>query len=943
MSESANLRTVIQEEFLKSAVDSVHFFKKYAKIQHPMKGKILFNLYPFQEDTVRLFKEHRFNIVLKSRQMGISTLCAGHCLHQMIFNEDFKILVIATKQDVAKNLVQKVQIMWEFLPAWMKQGLTIVNNNKLSLVFSNGSEIKAVSSSPDAARSEALSLLVLDEFAFVDCAEEIWTSAQSTLATGGSCIMLSTPNGIGNLFHQTWQHAVEGVAEEGLDKFNPILLPWHLHPDRDQKWRDNQDSLLGKRLASQECDADFLSSGHTVIESEILQWYEKEHIQDPVERRGIGGDYWIWKYPDFTRTYLVCLPEGESVLTENGIKNVEHITYEDRLVDIEGNSTEIEDLKIRKYDGDLFEIKVSNTFRTTKFTDEHPIFSSKPVLKRNYNRQHERYRFNERYWDFNFDFTPSKDIEIGDWLKVPNIYFKKYISNEEILSKWSKYDDNTRIDFKINHCPLFDENFWWFVGLWLAEGWTYNDKLNNWFIFTAHNSNELDIIERVEKVCKSFDRSLTKTNSLTDKSTRVQFSSKQIGQFLHDNFGKGAGNKSIPEWVKFLPDNFRKQLVLGYLEGDGCTTECLSENRGKRKNDITICFVSISLKLLEDFQDILFSLGFISSLKRCKKAGITNIKGRDCSTKDKFTLDLGKLETYRLLHELDYRIDRIVNIPQNNLIIKDCFFENDKSYIYFRVKDVKKIPFSGEVYNFTTKSGTFMCENIPTHNCADPARGDGEDYSAFHVIDVETVEQVAEYKGKIDTQMFGNLLVSVATEYNNATLIIDNRNIGWSTIQYVIDSGYKNLYYSFKNDPYLDENIHLRKAYDLKQKEDMIPGYSITVKSRPVLVSKLDIYFRDKAPIIHSKRFLNELYVFMWIDGKPQAQRGYNDDLVMSFCMGLMIRDTSLKLRMLGIDLVKRTLKTTHKTVFKPQPIGQAKWEMNVGRQGNKENLKWLL
>jgi len=532
LSESANLRTVIQEEFLKSAVDSVHFFKKYAKIQHPMKGKILFNLYPFQEDTVRLFKEHRFNIVLKSRQMGISTLCAGHCLHQMIFNEDFKILVIATKQDVAKNLVQKVQIMWEFLPAWMKQGLTIVNNNKLSLVFSNGSEIKAVSSSPDAARSEALSLLILDEFAFVDCAEEIWTSAQSTLATGGSCIMLSTPNGIGNLFHKTWQHAIEGTPEEGLDKFNPILLPWHLHPDRDQKWRDNQDSLLGKRLASQECDADFLSSGHTVIESEILQWYEKEHIADPVERRGIGGDYWIWKYPDYTRTYLIC---------------------------------------------------------------------------------------------------------------------------------------------------------------------------------------------------------------------------------------------------------------------------------------------------------------------------------------------------------------------------------------------------------------------------ADPARGDGEDYSAFHVIDVETVEQVAEYRGKIDTQMFGSLLVSVATEYNNATLIIDNRNIGWSTIQYVIDSGYKNLYYSFKNDPYLDENIHLRKAYDLKQKEDMIPGYSITVKSRPVLISKLDIYFRDKAPIIHSRRFLNELQVFFWIDGKPQAQRGFNDDLVMAFCMGLMIRDTSLKLRMLGIDLVKRTLKTTHKTVFKPQPTGMAKWEMNVGKAGNRENLKWLL
>lgn len=162
MSET-NLRNIIQEEFLKSAVDPVHFFKKYAKIQHPMKGKILFNLYPFQEDTLRQLRDNRFNIILKSRQMGISTLTAGYALHCMIFQADFKILVIATTQEIAKMLVQKVQIMWEFLPAWLKQGLEIVNNNKLSLSFSNGSEIKAVSSSPDAARGSAISLLILDE------------------------------------------------------------------------------------------------------------------------------------------------------------------------------------------------------------------------------------------------------------------------------------------------------------------------------------------------------------------------------------------------------------------------------------------------------------------------------------------------------------------------------------------------------------------------------------------------------------------------------------------------------------------------------------------------------------------------------------------------------------------------------------------------------------
>ena len=132
-------------------------------IEHPIKGKINFDLYPFQETTLREFQGHRFNIVLKSRQMGISTLCAMYSLHQMLFRENFKILVIATKQDVARNLVKKIQVMFDCLPAWMKQHAQIANKNLLQLALTNGSEVKAVSSSPDSARSEAISLLILDE------------------------------------------------------------------------------------------------------------------------------------------------------------------------------------------------------------------------------------------------------------------------------------------------------------------------------------------------------------------------------------------------------------------------------------------------------------------------------------------------------------------------------------------------------------------------------------------------------------------------------------------------------------------------------------------------------------------------------------------------------------------------------------------------------------
>jgi phage terminase large subunit-like protein len=79
----------------------------------------------------------------------------------MLFNTDFNVLVIATKQEVAKNLVTKVRVMHELLPSWLRS--VTAEDNRLSLRLANGSQIKAIASSPDAGRSEALSLLVFDE------------------------------------------------------------------------------------------------------------------------------------------------------------------------------------------------------------------------------------------------------------------------------------------------------------------------------------------------------------------------------------------------------------------------------------------------------------------------------------------------------------------------------------------------------------------------------------------------------------------------------------------------------------------------------------------------------------------------------------------------------------------------------------------------------------
>ena len=97
------LKEVIKKEYIKSAQDPIYFLKKYCVVQHPMKGKVPFHLFEYQEESLKEFEKHRFNVILKARQLGLSTLSAGYALWMMTFHGDKNILVLATKQDTAKN------------------------------------------------------------------------------------------------------------------------------------------------------------------------------------------------------------------------------------------------------------------------------------------------------------------------------------------------------------------------------------------------------------------------------------------------------------------------------------------------------------------------------------------------------------------------------------------------------------------------------------------------------------------------------------------------------------------------------------------------------------------------------------------------------------------------------------------------------------------------
>ena len=522
---SQNIKKIIAQEYIKCAKDPAYFMRKYCYIQHPTRGRILFALYPFQEKVLHLFRDNQYLVTLKSRQLGISTLASAYSLWLMLFHKDKNVLALATTQATARNLVSKTMFMYDQLPKWLR--LTAVEKNKLSLRLKNGSKITAKSSNADAARSEAVSLLLIDEAAFIENIEDTFTAAQQTLATGGQCMALSTPNGIGNWFHMTWEK-----AESGENSFLPIKLPWTVHPERDQSWRDQQDQDLGPRMAGQECDCDFLASGDTVFEPDDMSYYEQTYQKDPLERRGVDGNLWIWEGVDYRKSYMIV---------------------------------------------------------------------------------------------------------------------------------------------------------------------------------------------------------------------------------------------------------------------------------------------------------------------------------------------------------------------------------------------------------------------------ADVARGDATDYSAFHIFDIEECTQVGEYKGKLSPKDFGNMLVGIASEYNEALLVVENANIGWATIEQIMEREYRNLYYSATS------QMETVESYMTKYERDkLVPGFTMSARTRPLVIAKMIEYIREHSVTIQSKRLMSEMRVFVWKNGKAQAQVRYNDDLLIACATALYVRDTALRLRQQGIDLARAQLSSFNNLNAQNKAImttvgNQQNNPYIVDTPGGKEDISWLL
>ena len=214
----------------------------------------------------RSFHDNRFSICKLPRQVGKSTTSVAYILHQVLFNENFVVAILANRAPTARELLQKLKLAFEYLPMFLKQG--IKEWNKGSIFLANGSRVLADSTSGSSVRGFAFNLIFLDEFAFVpnNIAEEFFNSTYPTISSGktSKVVIVSTPNGM-NLFYKMWTKAVEKTST-----YIPIEIHWSMVPGRDEAWAEEQLRLLGELKFNQEVLCEFLGSSNTLISAKTL-------------------------------------------------------------------------------------------------------------------------------------------------------------------------------------------------------------------------------------------------------------------------------------------------------------------------------------------------------------------------------------------------------------------------------------------------------------------------------------------------------------------------------------------------------------------------------------------------------------------------------------------------------------------------------------------------
>jgi len=287
------------------AQDPVYFIDTYCWVQHPIRGKVQFKLYDYQKELIQCYHKNRYSINMLGRQMGKTACAAAYLIWYAMFIPDSTILIAAHKFAGAQEIMQRVRHTYETLPIWLKAGAT--SYNKGSIDFDNGSRIISTTTTETTARGMALSLIYLDEFAFVKprIASEFWTSISPTLSTGGKCIITSTPNQDDDQFAKIWKNANKNIddfgnkTKTGRNGFANIKFIWNSHPERDETWARLERNKIGEERFLREHECEFIIADETLVNSMKLVTMGS---RDPSSKL---GQVRVFKYPEPQGAYVV--------------------------------------------------------------------------------------------------------------------------------------------------------------------------------------------------------------------------------------------------------------------------------------------------------------------------------------------------------------------------------------------------------------------------------------------------------------------------------------------------------------------------------------------------------------------------------------------------------------------------------------------------------------
>src|SRR5210317_366704 len=283
------------------------FAKKFFFIQHPVRGKCVFEPFGYQTKLLSSYHDFRFNINMLPRQSGKTTCASIYLAWYAMFNPDQTVLIAAHKYTGAQEIMQRIRYVYEMCPDFIRAGAT--SYNKGSIEFENGSRIVSQTTTGNTGRGMSISLLYCDEFAFVqpNIAEEFWTSISPTLATGGRAIITSTPNSDEDTFATIWKQAEQkfdahgNESALGINGFHSFVAQWDEHPDRDDKWKEEEIGRIGEERFRREYGCEFLVFDETLINSiKLAQMEGKKPILN------MGQTRW-YKKPNPSYTYAVAL------------------------------------------------------------------------------------------------------------------------------------------------------------------------------------------------------------------------------------------------------------------------------------------------------------------------------------------------------------------------------------------------------------------------------------------------------------------------------------------------------------------------------------------------------------------------------------------------------------------------------------------------------------